>query len=96
MYGMELENITLQSLLNDTRIRRKNINGIWYFAQPDLNLIYEDVFKFLQGTPMSVKSPVFYETVYCISYSEIKEQIEYWQNKPSFESRIGQIFKKGK
>lgn len=93
---MELEKITLQSLLADTRIRRKNINGIWYFAQPDLNLIYEDVFRFMQGIPLSVKSPVFYETVPCIGFPEITEQVEYWQNKPSFESRIGQIFKKKK
>lgn len=91
---MELENITLQSLLADTRIRRKNIDGIWYFAQPDLNLIYEDVFRFLQGTPISMKSPVFYEPVSCINFSQIKEQVEYWLNKPSFENRIKQLFKK--
>ena len=96
MQGMKLGNITLESLLSDNRIRHRKVGEIWYFAQPDLNLIYEDVFKFLQGTLISVKSPVFYETVYCISFSQIKEQVEHWRNKPSFESRIGHIFKKGK
>lgn len=90
---MELENITLKLLLNDPRIRRKEFEGMWYFAQPDLNLIYGDVFKFLQGTLINIKSPVFYEPILCISFTDIEEQIEYWKNKPSFKSRIKQVFK---
>lgn len=92
---MDIENITIESLLKDDRIRKTSLQGQWYFSKDDLNDLFEDNFELIESTELSNMSPSdFLMPLKFISAQNIIEHVEYRRSMPSFKSSMAKTFKK--
>lgn len=93
---MDIENITIEQLLKDDRVRKTTVDGQWYFSKDDLNNLYDDNFSLIESTQLSnMSAPDFLIPLKFISAQNVVEHVEYRKNMPSFKSGIDKFFKKG-
>ncbi|GEC77581.1 hypothetical protein [Flavobacterium aquatile] len=85
---MQFLEITLDVLLENPNINHALIGEDWYFNHSDINKAYGNNFKYLPVKLLSIEIENKKKLVKYISYSEIKEHIEFSKTRKSFQSNI--------
>lgn len=92
---MNTEDITLEILLLNKKIRSARFEDDWYFCKDDVNAVYGNNFKLTGALPLPLKtSPKKRTVMMCMSFTDIMEQVEHYKSIPPFEADIEKLFKR--